>query len=61
MKVSYDKESDAMSIHMVEAEVSWSQEIADGVIVDIDKDGHIIGLEILNASSKVPLDKITLS
>lgn len=52
MKVRYDKEVDAMYIYAQEGESEYSEEIGDGVIVDISKDGKVIGMEILDASEK---------
>lgn len=51
MKVSYDKESDALYFSLDEtAEISETEEVKPGVILDFDKKGNILGLEILNVS-----------
>jgi len=52
MKVRYDKKVDAMYIHAEEGEYSVSEEIGEGVIIDISKEGKVMGMEILDASEK---------
>ena len=53
MDVRYDKETDAMYIYAEKGEYEVSEEIGEGVIVDISKDGKVIGIEILDASEKL--------
>lgn len=53
MKVKYDEEVDVLRIEVSDAPVEESDEDNPGVILDYDKDGNIIGMEILNASKKV--------
>lgn len=51
MKVSYDKESDALYFTLDETvEVIDSEEIRPGVVLDYDQKGNVLGIEILNAS-----------
>ena len=51
MKVHYDKEADALYIHLQEGEYLESEEVEEGVVVDYSRDGKVIGLEILNVRS----------
>jgi uncharacterized protein YuzE len=48
MKISYDKECDAMSITFKETTVT-AQKVAEGVALEFDADGHLAGIEILDA------------
>lgn len=50
MKVRYDEKADAVYIKLKESKYYDSDEIKKGVIVDYDKKGKIIGIEILDAS-----------
>ena len=50
MRIEYDPEADALYIHLREVSVGDSVDIEQGVTVDLDTDGHIIGVEILDAS-----------
>ena len=51
MRIRYDETVDALYIRLKEAEYYESDEIKDGFILDYDKDGNIIGIEILDVSS----------
>jgi len=55
MKIRYDEEADALYIKLREAEYYESDEIQEGFILDYDADGSIIAIEILEASTHVPL------
>ena len=52
MKVTYDAETDVLRIVLSAAPVEESDEAKPGIILDYDKDGSIVGLEILNASQR---------
>ncbi len=54
MKVTYDEKADAMYIKFTEAEYEVSKELQEGIIFDMDKKGRVIGIEILDASQKLP-------
>ena len=53
MKVIYDPEVDVLRILLTEAPIEESDEEKPGVILDYDKDGNMVGLEILNASQRI--------
>jgi uncharacterized protein YuzE len=38
-----------------------SREISEGIVLDYDKDGQLVGIDIDNASKKVELKKLILS
>ena len=48
MRVEYDPQADAMYIRLREGEVADSDEIRDGVVLDFDAAGQILGIEIEN-------------
>jgi len=50
MKVTYDPEVDILRIVFSNAQIEESDEDKPDVILDYDKDGNIVGLEILDAS-----------
>ena len=50
MKVTYDPETDTLRVLFSKAAIEESDEDKPGVILDYDKDGNIVGLEILDAS-----------
>ena len=53
MKVTYDPETDVLRILLRDVPVEESDEDKPGVILDYDKDGNMVGLEVLNASQRV--------
>jgi len=53
MKITYDPEVDVLRILFSHAPIEESDEEKPGVILDYDKDGNIVGLEILDASKRV--------
>ncbi len=53
MKIVYDPEVDVLRILLSDAPVDESDEDKPGVILDYDKDGNVVGLEILEASKRV--------
>jgi len=62
MKLEYDREVDALYIRIQEKEVTRTEEIEDGLNLDFDDQGRLIGIEILNATEKYsPQDLFTVS
>ena len=49
MKIEYDKEVDALYIRIQEKHVSRTEEVSEGVNLDFDEEGRLIGLEVLGA------------
>jgi len=53
MKVEYDADADAMYITLRKGQYKVSQEISENVIIDLDKNCRILGIEILGISAKI--------
>jgi uncharacterized protein YuzE len=53
MKVTYDPEVDVLRILFRNTPIEESDEDKPGVILDYDKEGNIVGLEVLNASKRI--------
>jgi len=53
MRISYDKKIDAMYIHLREGRNDLTKKITDSVLVDLDRKGKVLGLEILDASRQI--------
>lgn len=58
MKIEYDKEVDAIYIRIQEKTVARTREIEEGVNLDFDDQGRVIGLEIIGATDKYSLEDI---
>jgi uncharacterized protein YuzE len=59
VQVEYDKKADAMYIWLRKAKYDISEELAENVIIDLDKNGRTIGIEVLSASKNLGQDLIT--
>jgi len=58
MKIEYSKEADALYVYFKEEFVAKSKEIEDGVVIDFDKKGQLIGIEVLDVSQRFKLSDI---
>ncbi len=58
MKIEYDKEVDALYIRIQEKKVARTKEIEEGVNVDLDENGKVIGLEIIGATERYSREDI---
>ena len=54
MKLEYDSTADAAYIKLTDAEVSDSEEVRPGVVVDYDAQDRVIGIEILHVRKARP-------
>jgi len=54
MKITYDKIADAAYMALRKGRVAKTVEMSDQVIVDIDKKGNLLGIEMLRASKQLP-------
>ena len=52
MRVQFDPSADAMYIRLAEGEVAESDVVRDGVVLDYDADGRVLGIELLNVSQR---------
>jgi uncharacterized protein YuzE len=58
MKITYDPEADALYIELRRVTAADSVDIEEGVTVDLDAEGHIIGIEILDASERLTPEEL---
>ena len=61
MKIEYSRDVDALYIRLKEAGIADSMDIEEGVTIDLDENGHIVGIEILDASEKIGLSDLAIS
>jgi len=59
VKIEYDPEADALYIQIREADPDDNIDIEEGVTVDVDEHGHIVGVEILDASKRLSPSDLT--
>ncbi|MBW1717316.1 MAG: DUF2283 domain-containing protein [Deltaproteobacteria bacterium] len=58
MKIEYDKEVDALYVRLQEKYVARTVEIEEGLNLDLDEEGKLIGLEVLDATQRYSLADI---
>jgi uncharacterized protein YuzE len=59
VRVEYDEKADAMYIWLRKAKYDVSEELAENVVIDLDKKGRIIGIEVLGASRNLGKELVT--
>jgi len=58
MKLHYYPETDSLYIELKTAPGAETREIVDGLVVDFDADGNVVGFDIDHASRKLDLSKV---
>lgn len=53
MKIKYDPEVDIIRITLKDVDIEESEEETAGIILDLDINGHVVGIEILQASKRI--------
>ena len=61
MKLNYYPDTDSLYIDLSEQPSVESREITEGIVLDYDAAGHLVGIDIDNGSQKVELKQLTLS
>ena len=61
MKLNYYSDTDSLYIDLSERVSVESREVSQGVVLDYDADGNLVGIDIDNASAKVQLKHLILS
>ena len=61
MKLNYYPDTDSLYIDLSEKTSADSVEISEGVVVDYDRDGNIVGIDIDHASKKIVLKKLSIN
>ncbi len=61
MKLNYYSDTDSLYIDLSEQPSVESREISEGIVLDYDAAGNLVGIDIDNASRKVELKKLTVN
>ena len=61
MKLTYYPETDSLYIDLSEKTSVESTEISEGIVLDYDGEGKLVGIDIDNASSKVKLKELIIN
>lgn len=60
MRMHYSHEANALYIRLKENKIENTDEVSDDIIMDYDKDGNVVGIEVLSATSKVDIGELLI-
>lgn len=58
MRLKVDKENDALYFRLDESSIVESEEVQPGVVLDFNADGKVVGIEILNLSTRMSSEQL---
>ena len=61
MKLAYYAKTDSLYIDLSEHPSAESREVSEGIVLDYDAEGNLVGIDIDNASRKVQLQRLVVS
>jgi uncharacterized protein YuzE len=61
MKLNYYPDTDSLYIDLSQSASTESREVSDGVVLDYDDKGNLVGIDIDNASHKLDLSEVVTS
>ena len=61
MKLDYYPETDSLYIDLIDRPSVESREVSEGVVLDYDAEGNLVGIDIDNASKKLDFKELILS
>ena len=59
MEITYDKKADAMYITFRSGEFAKNKKIDDFTLIDLDQEGNILGIELLEVSKRIPIESLS--
>ena len=60
-KISYDKATDSLYIHLADRPSVDSDEVNDGVVLDFDANGALVGIDVQHASERADINNLSVS
>ncbi len=61
MKLNYYPDTDSLYIDLADRSSTESKEVSEGVVLDYDAQGNLVGIDIDNASKKLNLKELILN
>jgi len=61
MRINYDVATDSLYIHLAERPSVDSDEVVQGVVLDYDASGDLVGIDVQHASKKTDIHQLALS
>ena len=54
MKMRYDEKVDALYLRLDDSEITESEEVQPGIILDFNSENQVVGIEVLDVKRRVP-------
>ena len=61
MKINYDKATDSLYLHLSDRPSVDSDEVQDGVVLDFDANGALVGIDVQHASQRMDINSLSVS
>ena len=61
MRLNYDPTTDSLYIHLSERPSVDSDEVADGVVLDYDAQGALVGIDVQHASQRTDIRRLAVN
>ena len=61
MKLDYDPATDSLYIHLSERPSVDSDKVADGVVLDYDAQGALVGIDVQHASQRADIRRLSVN
>ncbi len=61
MRLNYDAATDSLYIHLADRPSVDSDKVSDGVVLDYDAAGDLVGIDVQHASKKADLHHLAVS
>lgn len=58
MRISYDARADALYIKFQEGAASRTRKVEEGLLVDLDENGRLYGIEIIGMKGRIPIPEL---
>ncbi|MGB8216987.1 MAG: DUF2283 domain-containing protein [Candidatus Methanoperedens sp.] len=55
MNINYDKDADCLYIQFQQGKVMKTKKIEEGILIDLDEQGRLYGIEIVGVSERMPV------
>jgi uncharacterized protein YuzE len=61
MRLNYYPDTESLYIDLIDHASAESREVSEGVVLDYDAEGNLVGIDIDNASKKLDFGELILS
>ncbi len=58
MRINYDPRADALYLRFQEGATRRTKRVEDGVLVDLDENGRLYGIEIIGMKGRIPIPEL---